>query len=192
MTKSVQKIQKICPGCNKKYYVYPCQIRTNQRKHCSANCYRVAKTVEFPERFFSLVEIPKNSDSCWIWKGHKTPGGYGKIKSQGKNWSAHRYSYIFHYGHVEQKFFICHSCDNPICVNPKHLFKATPKENTQDMYKKCRQKRPEKYKRLCKDQIIEIRNLIQQKIKSVEIAKKYDVSVITISRIKCNKTWATV
>lgn len=89
------------------------------------------------ERFWCKVE-KKSDDECWNWIGQKDEDEYGKIKIAGKVIRAHRYSYSLHHGTITKQF-ICHSCDNPSCVNPKHLWPGTPKENMIDKVKKNRQ-----------------------------------------------------
>lgn len=89
------------------------------------------------KRFESGFKYGK-PNSCWIWSKGKDDEGYGVIKIEGKSKKAHRTAYELFVGPIPEKLLVCHSCDNPSCVNPAHLFLGTSKDNTQDMIQKGR------------------------------------------------------
>lgn len=90
-----------------------------------------------------------NPDACWIWKGQKNTKGYGEIEVEYKRvgpdkWRpvrkrAHRASYEFHCGPIPAGMMVCHHCDTPLCINPKHLFVGTARDNFNDMRSKGRE-----------------------------------------------------
>ncbi len=94
------------------------------------------------ERFWDKVEmIPFHS--CWEWTGATNQDGYGIIGTGegGKtSFRVHRMSYALHVGPIPEGKVVCHSCDNPGCVRPEHLFIGTMKDNNADRCAKGRTK----------------------------------------------------
>ena len=91
-----------------------------------------------------LLNLTKEQDNgCWEYQGGKNNLGYGLIRDGNKMRSAHRVSYEEHNNQKIPKYLcVCHTCDNPKCVNPDHLWLGTRQDNTDDMIKKGRQRPP--------------------------------------------------
>lgn len=89
-------------------------------------------------RFWVKVEI-KSEDECWNWTAFKNKQGYGRFGSSScRCVNAHRVSWTIAFGPIPEGHFVCHRCDNPSCVNPKHLFTGTRQDNVDDMVIKKR------------------------------------------------------
>lgn len=75
---------------------------------------------------------------CWEYYGPAPDGRYGTVKYQGKRQYAHRVVFKLMKGKIPDGLLVLHTCDNPKCINPDHLFVGTHKDNTQDMIAKNR------------------------------------------------------
>ena len=91
------------------------------------------------EAFWAHV-TPGGPDGCWEWQGYRHDWGYGKLAYRTQYYYAHRVSYELHYGPIPDGLHVCHTCDNPRCCNPAHLFVGTAKDNLSDMMMKGRGK----------------------------------------------------
>lgn len=115
------------------------------------------KYIPIEQRFWKFV---KKGNDCWEWTGDKNSLGYGVIRFKKKNLKAHRVSYKLNKSVIPAGLSVCHFCDNPSCVNPKHLFLGTHQDNMNDRDKKGRLAKGDKSvkAKLTNQQVIEIRD----------------------------------
>jgi hypothetical protein len=144
------------------------------------------------ERFWKRVD-KKSDDECWLWTGPvNKSGGYGVIAVAGFVTTAHRVSYELVHGPVGNTYDVCilHTCDNPPCCNPNHLFKGTRKDNVADMVQKGRMAGA-RGTRNCKvvlseAQVLEIFN---SDASNVDLGIIYSIAPTTVSAIRRQENW---
>ena len=125
------------PACNRKYRC---------SGYCELHYYRSRSGVplEVPHRdeatiAYKLQNYTITPDGCFefnILRGGTT--GYGVITHDGRRLPAHRVSYEVNVGPIPEGQMVLHSCDNPPCINPEHLWTGTAKDNQQDAIKRNR------------------------------------------------------
>lgn len=133
----------------------------------------------------------RKASGCWHWNQSLQTSGYGQLRIEGKSWLAHRASWVAHEGPIPEGLLVLHKCDNTVCVNPKHLFLGTHKDNNQDMVSKNRHltgfckghtlSRTKRLRKLTDEHVAEIRSS-DWVLK--DLADKFKVSIPTISLIK--------
>lgn len=144
--------------------------------------------------FWAKVEI-RRLDECWPWLGTKTKGGYGTHDYGPLGTTAHRIAYMLQKGHLPDGLQVLHSCDNPECMNGKHLFSGTQKQNLDDMRAKGRTPDYRNFgedngrSRFTDEEVDLIRLRYEQgNITQTQLAATYSVSVTTINHIVNGKT----
>lgn len=157
-------------------------LRNGQSIMCTPTCpLRVA---QIRNKIFEK-KIIEAKNGCWIWTGIKNSQGYGQI---GKSEKAHRFSYQRFIGKIPPHLCVLHSCDNPSCVNPKHLFLGTLSENNIDVQGEDNSKN-----KLQEKDIIKIRTwYISGNRSKASLAREFGVSHPTISQILKRETWKHV
>lgn len=155
--------------------------------------YSDLQTIDGP--FWSKVEI-RGNDDCWPWVASINRYGYGQFSSghsysQLKTSKAHRVSWTLRNGPIPSSLHVLHKCDNPLCVNPDHLFLGTPFDNMADKVAKGRQAHlkgtSNGHTKLTEAQVLAIRSDSRP---SRPIAAEYGVAYSLISKIKSRRQWA--
>ena len=94
--------------------------------------------IPIAERFWPKVDN-RGPGECWLWIGATDRWGYGRLRIDGRFIGAHRISWqLAHGSNAPDSLFVCHSCDNPLCCNPAHLWLGTAAENNRDAAAKGR------------------------------------------------------
>lgn len=108
--------------------------------------YRIPLEVhpDLTQKFESKAVKSKNFDECWGWRGNLTGAGYPIFSHNNISLRATRYSYVLYCGALATDKDVCHTCDNPSCVNPFHLRQATHSINMRDKVLKRRHQRYKK------------------------------------------------
>ena len=129
---------------------------------------------------------------CWVWGGSDRSKGYGRVRHEGRYIAAHRGSYIVYRGEIPEGMLVCHSCDNRICINPKHLFLGTYKDNMQDMVRKGRG-RDQTGERSSTSKLTEIKVKVIRSahplINGNALANIFNVDPSTICDIRKRRSW---
>jgi len=125
-----------------------------------------------------IAKVEKTPSGCWEWSGCRNRQGYGQVRlGRGCAHGTHRIVFFSIKPETSRSLHVCHSCDNPSCVNPDHLFAGTRVDNMRDMALKARGNTA----KLTADDISEIRRSAG---KSSQLAKQFGVTAGQINKIK--------
>jgi hypothetical protein len=153
----------------------------------------MGKRKNIKDRLLSKIKIDKKTD-CWIWQGAQKGRGYGAVHYNKKLRRAHRVSFEVFVGEIKKGKILLHSCNNPLCINPKHLSPGTHQENTKQMIEEGRANPPKGEKhyaaKLNKKDVAEIKSLIEEtNLSNAKIAERFNVDRRSIWGIRLGKTW---
>jgi HNH endonuclease len=137
-----------------------------------------------------------DSNQCWLWTRGKTKKGRGQLNITDEigNKYVSRLVWEDIHGFVPDDMCVCHTCDNPLCCNPDHLFLGTVADNNADKETKGRGKHPFGAQAgraiLNEEQVVAIMAclLIGNETKA-SLARTYRVSESTIRAIWTLDTW---
>lgn len=179
MTATVSR--RSCPKCSK-----PLPGRYGWATHVKWCGF--VRTPESTERRF-WAKVDKNGpNGCWIWTGALNQMGYGRFSIWKKeHWFAHRFAWTLLKGPAPEGLFLCHRCDNPVCVNPEHLFPGTSADNNADMRAKGRQGAW----KLSPEKVADIKQRYVGGThgNASELAAQYGITVATVYNVASGARW---
>ena len=126
----------------------------------------------------------KHGPGCWEWAAARNRKGYGVLRVGEGNELAHRVAWLLEHGSLPAHLDVCHTCDNPGCVRPSHLFIGTTADNNADMRAKGRQ-----HTKLTPALVRAIR---RSDGTDTSIGRKYGISRVWVSKIRCGTAWKSV
>jgi hypothetical protein len=154
------------------------------------------------ERFWKKVDVPEDwkehPEKCWEWIGGLHGDlGYGQFflsKPKKTTITAHRYSYQIYFGSIDNsELFVCHTCDNPKCVNPNHLFLGTAQDNNKDRDNKNRNIKGSQVNtsKFTEESVLEILSgILNNTYTNInQIKSKYNITTRPITKILKRLSW---
>lgn len=164
----------------------------DRRVTCSRACSKLNRRNTLAD--FKAQIDRRGPNECWPFMGNRDVEGYGRMMLNGKYEKAHRLAFEMANGSIPEGLVVCHTCDNPPCCNPAHLFAGTNRENMDDMLAKgrsCRGERNRHCKITAKD-VIEIRAWREIGAPNPVLAEMYGLTPAVISKIGLRKIWRHV
>lgn len=162
-------------------------------------------------RFLEKVSFACHPKGCIEWIAGKTTHGYGAFMYRNEKVYAHRFAYEQFLGDLPGELCVCHSCDNPLCVNPDHLWLGTRGDNNGDRNRKGRtvsvtgshhwtRINPSKVCRgetqgsakLTADDVLRIRQMSKDGYSLREIAETFGIDKGHAGKIVTRKSWQHV
>jgi hypothetical protein len=148
------------------------------------------------KRFWNLVDIGKETE-CWNWMGKKTRGGYGRfllnVSQNFREVYASRVAYKIAHKNLPNTHFVCHTCDNPTCCNPAHLYLGTYTDNCNDKMIRhrhnCGRGETQGSSKLKEYQVLEIRKRVENGETQRSLCKEYNIDDATINHVVKRRSW---
>jgi hypothetical protein len=163
-----------------------CIATRSERRRLQAHSHR-------EQRFWSKISCREGENACWVWSGRPGNHGYGQLSFPGgRVMLAHRIAWELTYGPIPRGLCVCHTCDNRLCCNPRHLFLGTNADNVADRHAKGRTRtgaslgQDHGMAKLTESEVLAIRSSSDS---LAAIARRFGISDVHVGRIRRGKNW---
>lgn len=189
----------------KRCKVESCDLKTVALGFCNVHYQRSIRGMPLdgnPKRTVMeriLSKIKKEHNGCWLWTGAKAGGvtsrpyhKYGYIRIDGKTKKVSRVLYEMVTGIDLDGYCLCHRCDNPLCVNPDHMFMGSHTDNMRDMISKGRSVHAvgeANHSKLTENQVFELIEMRRGGVSYKDLGEKFGVHPMTARNIVLGKKW---
>lgn len=192
-----------CMACSKDFDYKRNRNHGKIRKYCSMQCVRNSYWSKLSDQdkklrckaIYEKKVIKLSEDECWSWKDSLSEK-YGVVICGGKKIRAHRLSWLVHFGELTSDQCVLHSCDNPPCSNPKHLFLGTRADNNKDMVNKKRNKgnagSSNGRATITESIVVELKRLLSFGESPTKLSHDFNISRTIIYSIKYGVTWSHI
>lgn len=158
----------------------------------------VGHSLPLTQRLWEKIN-KRGPDDCWPWLGSVDSSGYAMIYSREKKRNVRATHVVLELqGELQPAPHFCglHTCDNPPCCNPKHLYWGTKKQNAEDKVRRGRCAKPDSkgtrngMAKLTEDAVRAVRRSRASGERLQSIADRFDISIALVSLIHHRKAWS--
>ena len=161
-------------------------------RRCGTRAVGVRRRAQAEARLWSQVDVGEPHE-CWNWTGPLTTTGYGQFHRPGctSTLSSSRAVWLLTVGELSATQFVCHTCDNPLCCNPAHLWIGSAADNKHDCMAKGRHVFGERSgsAKLTDGQVRELRALAASGVSRTQLMARFGVSRTLVRMIIDGKIW---
>lgn len=166
-----------------------------RQRFCSRKCSgahrkQLAKDAREPKAQAFNKWVQKG-EGCWVWTGAKDADGYGVFSYAKNTFRAPRVSLELDGRAPKSGEYACHTCDNPSCVRPDHLYAGTPRQNSADAIRRERWQ----HGVMCphaKLDPLKVKIIRGSSDTNKNLAERFGVSRAAVSMARSGRTWRHV
>jgi len=145
-------------------------------------------------KFWSQIKVG-GVDDCWPWTGTTDNVDYGAFYLKGNGqYKSHRVAYALSRGYIPRHRLVLHTCDNPSCCNPCHVYAGTFSDNMLDKISRkrswCTKGEGNPQSKLTNKDVLEIRRLYDEgNVSMKKLGKQFSVTTANINNVVQGKSW---